>query len=442
MRRRLTVIAAAAMVAAASLTIPQAANASVALPKLNSAPVPLEQIQGSVDYLRSTYGVTEAEAVRRLMLQRDMPVIDQWLAESFPADYAGSWLDQANGGVMVVAAVRPEKVSPSVAKLANNSQFTYHKVRHSAAALAAAGQRAAAAIGGIVDVTVDPVSNRAVVHVQGDAVAAKTKAQAGSAADIDAGLVEVKAFTPTRHDNCDPLSCTPPISSGCDRANCTPPLRAGGNIDLWSSLTAGHTFEGRCTLGFHLRGSNNWLYSSTAGHCMAGSSNFTSNNGKWVAGWQGGDFWGTTYPRDFSIQPFVVTGGVNYATYWLPSSQPRNYIWSQTSSTFRITAMYTLAQIRQGWVACSSGALSHSTRCGQVRDPAIAGGGIATNICEIHGDSGGPLFSQIDNRAYGLHSWDTTGDNSCPADYIAYYTPLSNVVGAKSNGVTISLQTS
>ena len=160
--------------------------------------------------------------------------------------------------------------------------------------------------------------------------------------------------------------------------------------------------------------------------------------GELLARWQ---LLGHKLPFDYSIQPFLVIGSTNYGTYWFPSGQPHNDIVSGSNTTFRITGMYTLSQISQGWVARSSGTMTGTT-CGTVQSPSIAGGGIATNICQHHGDSGAPLFSQIDNRAYGLSITDTTKLDDCPSGYISYFTPMSNVVGTHDDGVTISVATS
>lgn len=75
------------------------------------------QVAASVQYLRDEYGVSDAEALRRLELQRDAPRIERLLASRFPAEYAGMWLDQDHGGVLVVLATRPELLRAWVARL-------------------------------------------------------------------------------------------------------------------------------------------------------------------------------------------------------------------------------------------------------------------------------------------------------------------------------------
>ena len=116
--------------------------------KLSSAPVPLAQIRESVDYLRATYDISESEAVRRLMLQQNMTAMTDWLAGTYPDDYAGAWLDQEHGGTMVVAATRPERIAAAVAALPDHSFIKTQAARYSLRDLQLAGQRAAGYIGG------------------------------------------------------------------------------------------------------------------------------------------------------------------------------------------------------------------------------------------------------------------------------------------------------
>ncbi|HEX9338593.1 MAG TPA: hypothetical protein VF892_22030, partial [Pseudonocardiaceae bacterium] len=185
-------------------------------------------------------------------------------------------------------------------------------------------------------------------------------------------------------------------------------------------IASSKTPEGRCTNGFNMRGSNGWVYTSTAGHCMAGASNVTSNDGRWIGYCTGGSYFNTSYPYDHSVLPFLVIGSTNYATFW----QPKNWVISGSNTSFPITGIHTYSQIANSWVACASGTMTGTT-CGTVQGK---DGGIIMNICQHHGDSSAPLFSQIDHTAYGLSIKDTTTDDSCPSGYRSYYTPISNII--------------
>src|SRR5262245_24823555 len=68
----------------------------------------------SVAYLKTTYGISTAEAKRRLVLQRDAAAIARDLATRMPDTYAGMWLDQRRGGILTVASTTPAAVSAAV----------------------------------------------------------------------------------------------------------------------------------------------------------------------------------------------------------------------------------------------------------------------------------------------------------------------------------------
>lgn len=443
-----TVIAVASLAAVTLAGLPAAAapaSSTAAPPRVSLATPPLAQVRESVDYLRRQFHIGQAEALRRLVVQRDMPAVTSWLAATHPDTYAGAWLDQEHGGAMVVLDTQPARLDNDLARLPSSLGIRTVQARFSAKRLQALAATIRSHTGTTATVLRDDAANQLVVTpvarvgVTAAAVqAARTDPAVAQA--TDEGAVR---FLPAPHvtstNECDPLSCTPPKSSGCDRTNCTPPLPAGDNLDLWSSTSSSHTPEGRCTNGFNLHGSNGWVYSSTAGHCLAGAANDTSNNGHWVGQWAAG-YNSTGYPYDYSIDPFI-TSPINYATYWLPGGTAHNLVFSGSNRAFPITGYYAVGSISQGWTACSSGTMTGTT-CGTVQSPSVAGGGIAMNVCQHHGDSGAPLFSQIDNTAYGLSIYDDTTDDSCPSGYRSYYTPISYVLGDSAAGVTIYLNES
>lgn len=405
-------------------------------PVLSPAAPPLAQISGSVSYLRRTYGVTTAEAVRRLVLQRNMPAIDTWLSRRFPGNYSGMWLDQAGGGVAVVVAVHPAALSTALSAVRPVARVRTQAARFSLRQLQRAASQLRRELGPGAGVAIDEVRNQVTVHMHGRPAAARARAAADAMmpASAHAGMISVTSYARAYSNECDPASCVPPRNSGCDQTNCTPPLRAGVNIDLWTSDDSFHQPAGRCTTGFTLNGSNGWVYSTTAGHCMD-VANATSNDGYWLGYWTGGTYWNDSYPTDHAVTPFIVLNGFNYATYWFGGHH--NYVMAGGNTTFPITGMYTYAQIKAGWIACASGTMTGTT-CGQVTGE---DGGIVTNICQHHGDSGDPLFSEIDNKAYGLQIQDPTTDDSCPAGYYSQFTPISFVTGRQDDGVTLSVAT-
>ncbi|HSV65695.1 MAG TPA: hypothetical protein VLJ59_07290 [Mycobacteriales bacterium] len=80
-------MAAVAALAATLLVSPFAGGTGDSGP--GSAAPPPDQIRESVDYLVSTYGVSTAEAVRRVVLDADSADVGRRLARALPDEYAG-----------------------------------------------------------------------------------------------------------------------------------------------------------------------------------------------------------------------------------------------------------------------------------------------------------------------------------------------------------------
>jgi streptogrisin C len=95
------------------------------------APLTLAQVRGSVNYLTSAYNITEAEALRRLELQRTSAELNTALAKHFPDQYAGFWLDQNAGGRLVVAATEPGRVTSSLAGVPDHAHITVTRAERS-----------------------------------------------------------------------------------------------------------------------------------------------------------------------------------------------------------------------------------------------------------------------------------------------------------------------
>jgi streptogrisin C len=202
--------------------------------------------------------------------------------------------------------------------------------------------------------------------------------------------------------------------------------------------------------------SRGWNYIMTAGHCATGgplagitysySADYHPVSYE-VFNFENGGSGYSTYPYDYSIQPYS-----DY-DYWSgPYAKNRvvSYCWWSPSTwqgcvdgTFEITGYYPYQNIGIGWVVCGTGSGDNSpdsgyqrgyswhpgTYCGEVR---YKDGGIGTNICTREGDSGGPLFSEIDGRAYGILSGGTPGSGPCPFDppgtESSWYSPIDKIL--------------
>jgi streptogrisin C len=428
MSRRTAIVAALALgVAAAAVPQTMASAAPISLGAQTSLTV--AQVKGSVDYLQKQYGISQAEALRRLELQRTAGKLQSALEMRFPDSYAGTWIDQDNGGVLMIASTKPAEVRSAIDGLPDAAHMKVVATEHSAHDLQAAADRIAerAKLKPGFAPFVDSESNKVVVTgnvASGVAAAGGEKTIAG-----DKPVVETQP--------------TPGMTLlACTIQNCTPPMRGGLKLYIFPSL-ANKDWVDWCTNGFNVHGSNGWQYTVTAGHCLEPVNyNYTDNNGQWVGYYNSATFagGGGSYPADGAITPYIVTGGTNYAVYWVGAA-PRNTVWdTNISSLFHITGWYTYAQIRTGWVACSTGATSLNTRCGTVTGK---DNGIVTNICAKPGDSGSPLFSEVDSTAYGvLHSGTTSSWNgTCYTE--THFAPLSAIFTAATNksGINFAVNT-
>ena len=413
---------AAGLLVAACLAVPATAHATT-IPSLRP-PLSQADVAGSVGYLTRTYGVSPAEAMRRLELQRTAASLQDVLARDYPDTYAGAWIDQEHGGMLMIGSTRPATLTTALAAIADREHIRVVPARFSRRSLETVAAQVSARLHLPVAQApvIDDVHNRVVLHNRAATAAATQGMQAAEVAVVPAGNTRV------------PKACT--------LDNCTPPMRGGLKLYIFDALTSRPAWIWFCTSGFNVHGSNGWQYTVTAGHCFAGEGNYADNNRHWAGYYQALTLAGffDDYPADGMIAPYVVTGGVNYAGYWL-GNQPANGVWDTTrGSLLPITGTYDYAQIGVGWIVCSTGARSLNTRCGSVVDK---DGGIVTDICTQGGDSGGPLFSELDNRAYGVLSWGNNPNDNCPSGVRSGFSPLSvlfSTVQAKS-GISFAVNT-
>jgi streptogrisin C len=430
--RRGVSVAAGAILAAGIITIPGAGAwaAPVTLPA--QAALTQADAPGSVDYLVAQYHVSSAEALRRLELQRTAGGLQETLEGRLADSFAGSWIDQENGGVLMIGATRPIEMEGVLRLLPDRAHIKVVKADHSKKELQAAADRISARLGvpSWFGPVIDDVQNGLALH--GKASEALRSAGGSQSLAGDQAAVKSVQDAPDR------------TLLACTLQNCTPPMRGGLKLYIFSNLNRTGGWIDWCTNGFNVHGSNGWQYTMTAGHCVAPSNYlYFDDDSHWVgyrnlattAGF-GGD-----YPADGTMMPYIVTGGVNYSEYWL-NGQPKNRVWDtkKSNSLFPITGSYTYAQIGTGWVACSTGATSLNTRCGSVTGK---DGGIVTNICVKGGDSGSPLFSEIDNKAYGVLSSGLTASWNGSCYTTSYFSPVSVVAAAAQShsGISFAVNT-
>ncbi|WP_405100499.1 S1 family peptidase [Micromonospora sp. NBC_01412] len=411
----------------------------------------------SVAYLSDRYGISATEAARRLALQELAPPLATTLADRFPGEYGGMWLDQSAGGVLTVAATRPESVRAAVAPVPDAAHVRVVPVRHSLRQLGASAARVAKALGAAVgtDVVVDQAANEVVVLTGGRVAAGDRRLPAALA---DAGVSARSRARVARVS----------VPKACDPRDCTrAPMRGGIRLDV----PRDDGTVGGCTSGFNVRDRSGAAYVLTAGHCVVGGRH-TRRDDAWH------QFLGpkipvtiesgntglaeNAYPNDYAVMPYqagalqrwayptTATSRPSLVNYWCVADNPR----CTTSRDVAITGYVPWSDIQTGWVVCATGSaytpkagepyvdsgagLGYlpGTRCGEITGK--SGGGIDVRICARPGDSGGPLFTESDGRALGILSNGDPGQGRCAnADEHNSYAPVSTILdraNARTNG--------
>lgn len=415
----------------------------------------------SVAYLRKRYGVTAAEAARRVALQESSTTLAAQLAGQFPGEYGGMWLDQTGGGVLTVAATQPDRLRASVATVPDAAHVRVVPVAHSLRELADAAGRVAGALGVTagVDVVVDQSAN-AVIVLTGDRVSADDPRLASALA---------AAGVPARAQ---PRFSGRVVQKSCDPRYCgQAPMRGGIRLDV----PRDDGTVGGCTSGFNVRSAKTGTYYVlTAGHCVL-SSRHTHVDQTWHQYYgpkipvtvEDANLEENAYPSDYAIMPFQ-TGA---AGFWFPipsrDQQPpqRNLVdyWCPGgcagSHDVPITGYVAYSAIQIGWVVCATGSAYTpdsgetyvdsgagtgyvpGTRCGEITSK--TSGGIDVRICARPGDSGGPLFTEADGKALGILSHGDPGQGACTnPDEHNSYAPVSTILDRANSrtGGALALQ--
>ena len=410
-----------AALAIALMAAPGHANASAAA---SESALPAGQVAESVNYLTSTYRITTSEALRRLMLQREAPRLNNQLAEQFPDSFAGTWIDQDHGGVLVVGTTQPKAMTDALAGEPLRDHMKIVSVKYPRRNLEQTATLLQTRLAPSIEVTVDDVHDRVVVY--GTSLPSRFSALAGTG--IDPGMV---VFTPAVQS---------PEPAACTRATCSPPIRGGVAITMANEDKNHNPIPvAGCTSGFDVAGSNGWHYVLTAGHCfLEVGANFSLIGSTWL-GQKDSRLTSDQYPQDGAIMPFRVIGSTNYVNTWEPAGSPKNRVFTAKNALYPITGMYTFDQIGVGWVVCAEGA-TRGTNCGTVHDKDT--GGIRTDICVQAGDSGGPLYSQVDQRAYGV-TQGADNASKCYTGNLSWFSPLSKIfaMATANTGITFGVET-
>jgi len=492
-------LATATMLALLLATPGTSAFAEQQVPIWLPATTPLEtkNVMGSISYLKARYGVDERDALRRLELQRISPTLDNELAKRYPDSFAGTYLDQQNGGLLIVRSKDVGTTESALRKFPDARHVKVQTARWSLKELRAAEDRVVKELNlpfettkRKAEVAIDVEANSVMVwqregseSVANRSIASANKSKAeqtllgpavldSAFVAAESGRVQLRQMVIGDDKEGSASLLDTPVSGGCDPRYCSPPMRGGMRLVVrrsqqaptWPTTEYLNGWYGQCTNGFNVTDDWGWNYIMTAGHCMVGQYKVGINH-TYYTNWTpisdevhnyengcSGSSCGSTYPVDYSIQPYSQTCGGNCYDYWLgpyAKSLVMSWCWwSQSTWTgcqdgsFYIHGQYSYGQIGTHWIVCGTGsgdADSSSgyqrnigywpgTRCGEITGK---DGGLKTNICTRPGDSGGPLFSELDGRAYGILSHGYRGSGNCPnsppGTEWSNYSPVSKI---------------
>ncbi|MEV1247807.1 S1 family peptidase [Nonomuraea sp. NPDC049750] len=409
------------VVVAGLVAVPDTALAAPAIRLSAPAKLRVADVPGSVDYLTRKYGISVDEAMRRLELQRTSGALHTVLARDHADTYAGSWIDQENGGVLVIASTAAEALVPALSAVPDRNHVRVVAARHSLKELKAKAADVGARLGLTPEQApvINEQKNRVELHNQAAAAVRGSAGRLATAGDLDVTVIDPPTITPQR--------------GPCEIQACFPPMRGGLRLDLYD-VNYNKLKGDFCTSGFNVKGSNGWKYTLTAGHCLIGESYYTKHTDVFV-GRREPLTRNSEYPADGALMPFVTRGFTEYVKVW--AIWPYNTVIHYSTKAFPIFGMWAYDDVRVGWVVCSTGARSDNTRCGDITKK---DGGFQSNICTQSGDSGSPLYSEVDNKAYGiLHGSSGLG---CWTGKTSYWSSLTNIFNmAKKSGLTFELVT-
>lgn len=429
--------------------------------------------RASMDYLITKYGVTEAEARRRLDLQDRLDDLVKPVRDAVGDELHNVWIDQAGGGKLRMLTSRPAQAR---AALGANADVLVEASRYTSSQLRAAETEVRHRLAGVagVEIGADPANQQVSVHYGGAdrAVSAKVNAAGSRAGQGVPVAVDTTPGTTGQQRACSILSCDPPMRGGVR-------LHVRRDDGSWGS----------CTSGFNIRGSNGWVYVLTAGHCVLGANKdkrqYLFHNGLpvvWELHASGSNtdpnsppdlrYVRNDYPNlDYAILPYQLQpNGRGWHRYWIDDRYGHNRVQSScvtpsnqacTNGAFSIGSMVRWSDITQGTVVCATGTGTAAvypenygyragTRCGTIAtkymvtysSASTAGRGIKVDICSRPGDSGGPLFDRS-GRAYGILSGGPARTGACnlsdPLDYSVYSSLELNLRDVSSRtGITMA----
>jgi len=458
-----TVAVAVTTVLAGSSALAEPSPEPTTGPPPNSVTVSdVERARESIDYLMTTYGVSQNEALRRLRLQARAAGIIAKVRGAVGDDLLSFSIDQKTDGKLTFLTAQADVAGKAIAP-ADFTETKFVKSRFTAKqhkeALAAVQQRMASRSG--VETYTDFDTETIIVRYPTTEAAVATQVR-GLAGRSSTHGVPVSVETPAPPP--------PGQQKACALLSCDTPIRGGVRLHIRKD----NGDFGSCTAGFNVRGSNGWKYILTAGHCVLGvdkgGRQYAFHNGLPVVWEKAADGYDANNPssppdvnysinqpsgwfNDWALLPFQ-TNGHDWLGYWQRPTAPHNLVASScispsnqpcSGNTYAIQGVYRWDDIGSNFVVCATGTgtsvvypdtntgYSYGTRCGVITTKYMdnyyfantsTGKGILVNICGRDGDSGGPLFSQIDSTAYGILSGGPPTSGACSTSEGSVYSSV------------------
>ncbi|MFC0527847.1 S1 family peptidase [Phytohabitans kaempferiae] len=378
MKRRLAMLAAAALLPVGAVALPAAP--AVAAPGPGVPPAGGAASAQMLGAMQRDLGLTADEARARLAREDDASRTDARLRKDLGAAYGGAWLT-AGADSLVVAVTTKAQAAKVTAAGATARMVTRSEAQLDAVKSTLDRNAAKAPAGAVPGWYVDVVTNTVVVLARGDAAAARAFA---ATAKSDAVRVVASSEAPV------PLYDV-----------------RGGDA---------YYMGGRCSVGFAVSGGF-----VTAGHC--GTVGTATQGFNQVAQ---GTFRGSSFPgNDYAW--------VQVNSNWTPQPWVNNYAGGNVT-----VAGSTEAAV--GASICRSGSTT-GWRCGTVQaknstvnyPQGTVTGLTRTNACAEPGDSGGSWLSG--QQAQGVTSG---GSGNCTSGGTTYFQPLNEILSVYGLTLTTS----
>ncbi|MEU1457804.1 S1 family peptidase [Streptomyces avermitilis] len=201
-----------------------------------------------------------------------------------------------------------------------------------------------------------------------------------------------------------------------------------GGLGITSEYTSGGTnWVATCTAGFNVENANGKKYMLTSGHCMNGGAvNWHRRSGdiplgratNWVYG-------NDTNQSDYGVVEYSNSNVTPYGTIQYKDGSEGQI--SRSASAFedeKVKRVGTMSQDLVGKVLATDATVTYT-------DGTTLHHMIEASNCSVHGDSGGPLFS--DETALGILSGGSYADRPCgdsdgQTDRSSFYEPLYKVL--------------